>query len=234
MSTPDPASPHAGSPFPFVPLPERYDPGAPPEEGARRFYEAMRTRRSVRMFSDRTVSRETIEWCVRAAHSAPSGANKQPWRFVCVQDPAIKREIRRAAEEEEREFYRRRASAEWLDDLAPLGTDEHKAFLEVAPWLIVVFKLAKDDDGGQVYYLNESVGLACGMLLAAVHHAGLCALTHTPSPMKFLCEVLRRPEHERPFLLIPVGYPADNCEVPAKALERKPLEQVMVVDRPAE
>jgi len=227
-----PASPHAHSSAPFVPLPERYDPGVAPEEAARRFYETMRTRRSVRMFSDRPVSRETIEWCVRAATTAPSGANKQPWRFVCVRDASIKREIRLAAEEEEREFYERRASDEWLADLEPLGTDEHKAFLEVAPWLIVVFKLAKDDDGGQVYYLNESVGLACGMLLSAIHHAGLCALTHTPSPMKFLCDALRRPEHERPFLLIPVGYPSDDCEVPAKALERKALEQVMVVDRP--
>lgn len=229
---PNPAPPHANSPAPFVALPERYDPGAPPAEGARRFYETMRTRRSVRMFSDRPVSRETIEWCVRAATTAPSGANKQPWRFVCVQDAAIKREIRLAAEAEEREFYERRAGEEWLSDLEPLGTDEHKAFLEIAPWLIVVFKLAKDDDGGQVYYLSESVGLACGMLLAAIHHAGLCALTHTPSPMKFLREVLHRPEHERPFLLIPVGHPADDCEVPAKALERKPLERVMVVDRP--
>jgi len=215
----------------FVPLPPRYEPNAPPEEAARRFYEIMSTRRTVRMFADAPVSRETIEWIVRAACTAPSGANKQPWRFVCVQDPGLKREIRRAAEEEEREFYTRRASKEWLRDLAPLGTDEHKQFIEDAPWLIVVFKLAKDDDGGQVYYLNESVGLACGLLLAAIHHAGLVAVTHTPSPMGFLAHVLNRPANERPFLLVPVGYPSDDCQVPAKALERKPLEQVMVVDR---
>jgi nitroreductase len=182
------------------------------------------------MFSDAPVSRETIEWIVKAATTAPSGANKQPWRFVCVQDPELKRKIRFAAEEEEREFYARRASEEWLNDLAPLGTDENKEFLEVAPWLIVVFKLAKTDDDAQVYYLNESVGLACGMLLAAIHHAGLVSVTHTPSPMGFLAKVLNRPANERPFLLIPVGYPAERCEVPKKALERKPLDDVMVID----
>lgn len=214
----------------FVPLPERYIPDCAPEEAARRFYDIMRTRRTVRMFSDAPVSRETIEWVVKAATTAPSGANKQPWRFVCVQDPELKRKIRFAAEEEEREFYARRASEEWLNDLAPLGTDENKEFLEVAPWLIVVFKLAKTDDDAQVYYLNESVGLACGMLLAAIHHAGLVSVTHTPSPMGFLAKVLNRPANERPFLLIPVGYPADKCDVPKKALERKPLDDVMVID----
>lgn len=214
----------------FVPLPERYVPDCEPEEAARRFYDIMRTRRTVRMFSDAPVSRETIEWIVKAATTAPSGANKQPWRFVCVQDPELKRKIRFAAEEEEREFYARRASEEWLNDLAPLGTDENKEFLEVAPWLIVVFKLAKTDDDAQVYYLNESVGLACGMLLAAIHHAGLVSVTHTPSPMGFLAKVLNRPANERPFLLIPVGYPAERCEVPKKALERKPLDDVMAID----
>lgn len=214
----------------FVPLPPRYQPEESPEDAARKFYEVMRTRRTVRMFSDRPVSRETIEWIVKAATTAPSGANKQPWRFVCVQDPELKRKIRYAAEDEEREFYSRRAGEEWLRDLAPLGTDENKAFLEVAPWLIVVFKLAKMDDDSQVYYINESVGLACGMLLAAIHHAGLVSVTHTPSPMGFLAKVLNRPANERPFLLIPVGYPSDDCEVPAKALERKPLEEVMVID----
>lgn len=217
----------------FVPLPERYDPGVSPEQAAQRFHQVMRTRRSVRMFSDEPVSRQTIEWCVRAAaEGAPSGANKQPWRFVCVQNPDLKREIRLAAEEEERQFYARRASEQWLDDLAPLGVDEHKAFLEVAPWLIVVFKLVRDDDEGQVYYLNESVGIACGVLLCAIHHAGLCALTHTPSPMGFLTQLLRRPDHERPFLLIPVGRPAEHCQVPQRALQRKPLDQIMVIDRP--
>ncbi len=187
------------------------------------------------MFSDRPVSRETIEWICRAAGTAPSGANKQPWRFVCVNDPALKREIRIAAEKEEHEFYHRRASERWLADLEQFGTDEHKPFLEVAPWLIVVFKLVKDDlvpgsdAQGQTYYTDESVGIATGMLLAAAHHAGLATLTHTPSPMKFLGEVLGRPAHERAFLLIPVGYPADDCVVPD--IQRKPLEKIMVVNR---
>ena len=215
----------------FTPLPDRFDPGVPPEEAARVFCERMQSRHSVRMFSDRAVSRDTIEWIVRAAGGAPSGANKQPWRFVCVQDPDLKRRIRAAAETEEREFYERRASERWLKDLAPLGTDDVKEYLEIAPWLIVVFLLAKDDDGSQLYYRKESVGLASGLLLAAAHHAGLATLTHTPSPMGFLRAVLKRPENERPFLLIPVGYPAENCEVPSHALSRKPLEQIMVIDR---
>ncbi len=205
---------------------DRYDPGVPGPEAAERFYDIMRRRRSVRMFSDRPVPVETIEWIIKAAGTAPSGANKQPWRFVAVSDPGVKRKIRLAAEEEEREFYSRRASAEWLADLAPFGTDEDKGFLEVAPWLIVVFKLMKTDDGGQVYYANESVGLATGLLLAAAHHAGLATLTHTPSPMGFLAKVLDRPSHERPYLLIPTGYPADDCVVPA--IERKPLGEIMI------
>lgn len=200
------------------------------EEVARSFYEIMATRRSVRKFSDRPVPRETLEWIIRAATTAPSGANKQPWRFVCVQDPAIKQEIRMGAEAEEREFYRRRASREWLKDLAELGTDEHKEFLEIAPWLIVVFRLARGDDGSQVYYPVESVGLACGLLLAAAHHAGLATLIHTPSPMRFLGKILGRPANERPFLLIPVGYPAEDCRVPVAATLRKPLAEVMVID----
>ena len=214
---------------PHVPFVDRYDPGIPAEDAARSFHDVMRRRRTVRAFSDRPVSRETIEWIVRAASSAPSGANKQPWRFVCVSDPAIKRAIRLAAEEEERAFYEQRANDEWLADLAPLGTDADKAFLEVAPWLVVVFKLMRRDDGGQVYYPAESVGLACGLLLAAAHHAGLATLTHTPSPMTFLTRVLGRPAHERPFLLVPIGYAADACEVPAAALQRKPLDEIMIV-----
>ncbi|MHC5062965.1 MAG: nitroreductase family protein [Planctomycetota bacterium] len=213
----------------FLPHADRYRPDCSPEDAIAGFYEIMRRRRSVRMFSDKPVSRETIEGLVRCAGSAPSGANKQPWRFVCVQDPEIKRKIRFAAEKEEREFYERRANQEWLADLAPLGTDENKEFLEIAPWLIVVFKLMRCDDNAQVYYLNESVGLASGFLLAAAQHAGLATLTHTPSPMGFLREVLGRPEHERPFLLIPVGYPAEDCEVPAMAFERKDLDEIMVV-----
>lgn len=207
------------------------DPGVPSEVAARRFFEWMRLRRNVRMFSDRPVPFETIEWIVRTAGSAPSGANKQPWRFVVVGDPAVKKQIREAAEVEEREFYRRRATAEWLRDLAPLGTDENKEYLEIAPWLIVMFRFAKDDPDeqgrhGQVYYPVESAGIAAGLLLAAVHHAGLVALTHTPSPMGFLSKVLQRPEHERAFLLIPVGYPAGGCMVPD--IQRKPLEKILV------
>lgn len=210
-----------------------YLPSENPELAARRFFEVLSLRRSVREFSDRPVSRETVEWIVRAAGSAPSGANKQPWRFVAVSDPALKKQIRIAAEAEEREFYERRAPQEWLDDLAPLGTDTNKPFLEDAPWLIVVFKLVRSDerpDGshGQVYYVNESVGIATGFLLAAVHHAGLVALTHTPSPMGFLSKVLGRPEHERPFLLIPIGYPAPGARVPD--ICRKPLSEILVVE----
>lgn len=215
----------------LVPYPDRYVPAQPPQECLRAFHDVLRRRRTVREFSDRPVPRAVIEGLVRVACTAPSGANKQPWRFVAVQDLALKRQIRLAAEREEREFYQRRANAEWLADLAPLGTDEHKEFLEVAPWLVVVFKLMRADDGGQVYYNTESVGLACGMLLAAAQFAGLATLTHTPSPMRFLGEILGRPGHERPFLLIPVGYPAEACRVPRAALSRKPLEQVLVFDR---
>ncbi len=213
----------------FVPHVDRWVPAVSAEQAAAGFHDVLRRRRSVRMFSDRDVSRTTIEWLVRCAHSAPSGANKQPWRFVCVRDPAVKARIREGAEGEEREFYGRRANAEWRRDLAPLGTDAQKEFLTVAPWLVVVFQLAHGDDGGQVYYLKESVGIACGLFLAAAQFAGLATLTHTPSPMAFLGAILGRPAHERPFLLIPVGYAADDCVVPAMAFERRPLEQVMVV-----
>ncbi len=208
-------------------------PDTDPIEASRRFYEIMEQRRTVRFFSDRPVPREVIENLILAAGTAPSGANKQPWRFVAVHDPAIKREIRLAAEAEEHEFYFRRANEQWLADLRAIGTDEQKPFLEVAPWLVVVFKLMKDDDpdqpSDQVYYVNESVGIATGMFLTAAHLAGLATLTHTPSPMKFLTEVLKRPDYERPFLLIPVGYPAENCIVPD--LQRKPLDKIMVADR---
>jgi len=186
----------------------------------------MQQRRSVRFFSDRPVSEEAIRWCLMAAGTAPSGANKQPWRFVAIRAPEIKHEIRLAAEAEEREFYSRRATPEWLADLAPLGTDAEKPFLEIAPWLIVVFKMMKQDadeqgSQGQVYYANESVGIACGMLLCAIHHAGLCALTHTPSPMGFLSKLLGRPAHERPYVLLPVGYPAGECVVPDISRKRE-------------
>lgn len=212
-----------------------YTPSAPPEKAARRFYETMRLRRSVRYFSDREVSEATIRWCVAAAGTAPSGANKQPWRFVAVRDAAMKQQIRVAAEEEERAFYERRATPEWLADLAPLGTDPDKSFLEVAPWLLVVMKLMKTDPDasgaqGKVYYVDESVGIATGLLIAAIHQAGLVTLTHTPSPMGFLSRVLGRPAHERPFLLLPVGYPAPGCVVPDIA--RKPIEEILVVHAP--
>ncbi|MBI5852819.1 MAG: nitroreductase family protein [Planctomycetes bacterium] len=214
----------------FVPFVDRYAPKGAPESVLAELHDALRRRRSVRMFSDRAVPRELIEGIVRVATTAPSGANLQPWRFVAVSDRALKRRIREAAEREERLFYAQRANAEWLADLEPLGTDPDKGFLEVAPWLVAVFQLTKRDDGGQTYYVKESVGLACGMFLAAAHLAGLATLTHTPSPMNFLREVLHRPAHERPFLLIPVGYPADDCVVPRAALARKPLEDVLVFE----
>lgn len=213
----------------FVPYRDRHVPSAPPELAARSFCEVMAKRRTVREFSDRPVSLATIEWLVRTAGGAPSGANKQPWRFVAVRDPAVKRVIREAAEREEREFYAHRASAEWLADLAPLGTDASKPFLEVAPWLVVVFKLTRGDDDSQHYYVNESVGIAVGMFLAAAHHAGLATLTHTPSPMGFLQEVLGRPKNEKPYVLIPVGYAAEDCRVPAAALAKKSLAEILSV-----
>ena len=214
--------------LPFSP----FTPAEPAEDAARRFFETMRSRRSVRFFASTPVSEQTIRWCVSAAGSAPSGANKQPWRFVAVRDAAVKRAIREAAEAEEREFYERRATPEWLADLAPLGTDTDKPFLEAAPWLIVVFKLVKTDPDaegvqGRTYYTEESVGIATGMLIAAIHHAGLVTLTHTPSPMGFLGKVLGRPTHERPFLLLPVGYPAAGCTVPA--IGRKGLDEILTV-----
>ncbi|MBX3358314.1 MAG: nitroreductase family protein [Phycisphaeraceae bacterium] len=208
-----------------IPL-DPYTPAATSQAAANAFFEVIRRRRSVRDFSPAPVPRETIEWCVRAAGAAPSGANKQPWRFVCISDPALKREIRAGAEAEEREFYTRRATPEWLADLDPLGTGPDKPFLETAPWLVAVFKLMKTDDGGAVYYVNESVGIAVGLFLAAAHHAGLATLTHTPSPMAFLAKILDRPPHERPFLLIPVGLPAPGCTVPN--IDRHPLDHIAV------
>ena len=217
----------------FVPYLDRYVPDAPTEQAARQTYQLLAKRRTVRAFSDRPVSRETIEWLVRAAGGAPSGANKQPWRVVCVQDPELKRKIRAAADVEERQFCHSRAGAGWLKDLQPLGTDENKPYIEQAPWLIAVFKLTRGDDGSAVYYPSESVGIAVGLLLVTAHLAGLATVTHTPSPMGFLAQVLGRPSNERAFVLIPVGYPADDCQVPEAALHKKPLEEIMVVDRPA-
>ena len=192
------------------------------------FLNEMSKRRSIRTFSDRSVPIEIIYNCIQTAASAPSGANKQPWQFLVVKDPAMKAKIRQAAELEEKEFYRHRATKEWLEDLNQFGTDWHKPFLDIAPYLIVVFKQAYDikDDGSQRknYYVNESVGIASGFLLAALHHAGLATLTHTPSPMNFLGEILNRPPNEKAFLLIPVGYPAADTTVPE--LIKKPLEEI--------
>jgi iodotyrosine deiodinase len=181
------------------------------------FYEYMDTRRSVREFSDRPVPRVVIENLLMTASTAPSGAHKQPWSFCAVSNPGLKRSIREAAEAEEYESYTRRMSQEWLDDLSAFGTDWNKPFLEIAPWLIIVFKHAYDIVDGKTkknYYVSESVGIAAGILLAAIHNAGLVALTHTPSPMGFLSELLGRPENEKPFLLIPVGYPSESASVP--------------------
>jgi nitroreductase len=188
----------------------------------------MARRRTVREFSDRPVPRDVVEWCLRAAGTSPSGANLQPWHFVAVSDAAVKRRIRLAAEEEEREFYEHRAPQEWLDALAPLGTDASKPFLERAPWLIAIFSQLHGvlDDGRKVkhYYALESVGIATGLLIAAVHQAGLVSLTHTPSPMGFLNAILGRPAHEKPFLLLVAGYPADSAVVPD--IRRKDLDDI--------
>jgi len=188
----------------------------------------MDKRRTCRDFSDRPVPREVIENIIWAASTAPSGAHKQPWTFCVVSDPGIKSQIRMAAEKEEKESYEGRMSPEWLKDLAPIGTGWEKPFLETAPYLLIVFKRSYEFENNghkhQNYYVTESVGLACGFLLAAVHHAGLVALTHTPSPMNFLSRILNRPENEKPFLLIPVGFPADECWVPD--LKRKELNAV--------
>jgi nitroreductase len=192
------------------------------------FYAGVRRRRSVREFSHRSVPREVIEDCLRAAGTAPSGANLQPWHFAVVGDAALKRRIRVAAEAEEREFYQHRAPASWLRVLEPLGTDSAKPFLEIAPWLIGVFtqRWGIDADGERMkhYYAHESVGIATGVLITALHSAGLACLTHTPSPMAFLSELLGRPESERPFLLLVVGYPHETARVPD--IERKPLDQI--------
>lgn len=192
------------------------------------FREHMLRRRTVRYFSERAVSREIIEDCLITAGSAPSGANLQPWHFVVVSDPVIKSKIRAGAEKEEQEFYHGRAPQEWLDALAPLGTDEHKPFLETAPYLIAIFAQSYGllPDGRKVksYYVQESVGIATGMLITALHHAGLVSLTHTPSPMGFLNEILGRPAHEKPFLLLVVGYPAEGAVVPD--ITKKPLSEI--------
>lgn len=195
---------------------------------AQEFYEMMQRRRTFRDYSDRPVPREVIEYCLRAAGTAPSGANLQPWHFVAVSDPAIKHEIRVAAENEEKEFYARRAPKAWLEALAPLGTDSRKPFLETAPWLIAVFaqpfRILPDGSRSPTYYAIESVGIATGILVTALHSCGLVALTHTPSPMNFLNKILARPSHEKPFVLLVVGHPAESALVPD--ITRKPLSEI--------
>jgi iodotyrosine deiodinase len=197
-------------------------------ERSQLFYDEVRRRRTVRDFSDKPAPREVIENCLKAAGTAPNGANIQPWHFVVVSDPALKKRIREAAEAEERAFYESRASEEWLAALEPFGTNAEKPFLETAPHLIVIFAQSYgfDEAGRKVkhYYVQESVGIATGLLVTAVHHAGLVSLTHTPSPMNFLNEICGRPANERPFLILVVGYPAENATVPG--ISKKPLEEI--------
>ena len=213
----------------FVPAPKRCK--ASDQEllaNATAFYQRMRQRRTIRDFSDRPVRREVIEQCIRSAGTAPNGANLQPWHFVAISNPDVKREIRVAAEIEEKEFYTKRAPKEWLAALAPLGTDSSKPFLETAPWLIAIFvqlyRILADGTRSKTYYAIESVGIATGLLVTAVHSCGLASLTHTPSPMGFLNRILGRPQHEKPFLLLVVGHPADAAMVPN--ISRKPLEEI--------
>jgi len=192
------------------------------------FYDEMNQRRTVREFSYKPIDKKVIENCIKTAGTAPSGANKQPWYFVAVSDPEIKKEIRIAAEKEEKAFYEGRAPQEWLDALEQLGTDENKPFLETAPYLIVIFeqkyKTRKDGSRAKNYYTSESVGIATGILITALHKVGLATLTHTPSPMKFLNKILNRPENERPYLVLVVGYPADDAKVPD--IKRKSLSEI--------
>ena len=218
-------------PLPQLPLQFRRLEESDMLETARQFYKTMDKRRSVRDFSPDPVPQAIIESCIAAAGTAPSGANRQPWHFAVVKDPAVKKEIREGAEEEEREFYEQRAPQEWLDALAPIGTDANKPFLETAPYLIVVFaqKFSSDEDGEKLknYYTTESVGIATGLLIAALHQAGLGTLTHTPSPMKFLNSILGRPQTERPLMILVAGYPAQDATVPD--ITRKPVSDIYTI-----
>jgi nitroreductase len=213
----------------FIPLPNYME--YPPEQMQKRaedFYKEIKERRTVRDFSDRPVPKEIIEKCLLAAGTAPNGANKQPWHFAVVTDPEIKKKIREAAEKEEEAFYSGRAPDEWLEALAPLGTDASKPFLETAPYLIVIFaqshELTADNRKSKNYYVQESVGIATGILVTAIHHAGLVSLTHTPSPMGFLGKILKRPANERAYLILVVGYPEENARVPD--ISKKSLEEI--------
>ena len=215
---------------PFVAYTKETYPPTVMKQQSKEFYEWMNKRRTCRDFSSKEIPQDVIESILLTASTAPSGAHKQPWTFCVVTEPSIKKEIRAAAEAEEKESYDGRMSDEWLKDLAPIGTDWQKPFLETAPYLIIVFSRSYEFEANghkhQNYYVKESVGIACGFLLAAIHHAGLIALTHTPSPMNFLSKLLKRPENEKPFLLIPVGYAAEECWVPD--LERKHLKDILV------
>lgn len=212
--------------FPFRPFEMPFFSAEEIAQKATDFYESMDSRRSIRHFSDKPVPRSVIEKLILTASSAPSGAHKQPWTFCAINDPSVKSQIRIAAEKEEFESYSKRMSEQWLKDLAPLGTDWEKPFLEIAPWLIVVFAQSTGAAKEKHYYVQESVGIACGFLIAAIHQAGLVTLTHTPSPMNFLKTILNRPDNERPFLLLPVGYPTEGVLVPD--IHRKSLDEVAV------
>ncbi|MCK6542749.1 nitroreductase family protein [bacterium] len=217
-------------PFKHIPLPFERQSESQMIEEARRFCEHMNRRRSVRFFSNQAVPRACIEYAIRTANTAPSGAHKQPWTWVVIDRPDLKKQIREAAENEERISYEGgRMTEEWLQALAPLGTDWHKPFLEIAPYIVVCFRqnygLRPDGRKETHYYVHESVGIACGLFIAAIHTMGLVTLTHTPSPMNFLSKLLNRPENEKPFILFPVGYPAEDATVPD--LERKPLAKII-------
>jgi len=216
--------------FPFVSYEKKTYDTTEMEIRSQRFLGWMDTRRTVRDFSDKPIPEKVIENIILSASTAPSGAHKQPWTFCVVKDPEVKKQIRLAAEKEEKESYEGRMTDEWLKDLQPIGTDWQKPFLEIAPYLIVVFKrsyeLENDNHKHQNYYVTESCGIACGFLLAAIHDAGLVALTHTPSPMNFLAKILNRPSNEKPFLLLPVGYPSNECWVPD--LKRKTISEICV------
>lgn len=217
-----------------IDVPDRFDVSAGQSlDGATAFYEHMRKRHTVRDFSNKPVSKEVIETCIKIAGTAPSGANHQPWHFVAISNPKHKRKIREAAEEEERKFYAGGAGDEWIKALEPIGTNDHKPHLEDAPWLIVVFaqRYGEFEDGTRYknYYVPESTGIACGFLLAALHHAGLVALTHTPNPMKFLNQLLKRPSGEKPLMIIAAGHAAKGAKVPAVAKIKKPLDEILTV-----
>jgi iodotyrosine deiodinase len=212
--------------FPHINYPTSTIPIEMVEHRALEYYQNLDSRRSIREFSDTPIPKSIIENLILTASSAPSGAHKQPWTFIAIQDPNIKSAIRVAAEKEEYESYTNRMSEQWLKDLAPIGTDWQKPFLETAPWLIVVFSQSTGINKEKHYYVQESVGIACGFLISAIHHAGLVTLTHTPSPMNFLKTILKRPDNERPFLLLPVGYAAEEVFVPD--IKRKELGEVAV------